>query len=191
MPSNDQSRSLQTAEEIATFLNIEPRTVYYWAESGKIPTAYRVGRTVRFSLDNILDSLNVNLAGEGRSVELVVWALSLTFGRNFPRIPTLDLDTITVAEIAELKRLCAAYAADMEDFVIPQQCSAYAEAVLNAARLVAMGSCGELDTDVRATPKECAALADSLLGVTRLEAKDPGDDAGDDAADDAGDGRVA
>ena len=139
MPSNAQSRSLQTAAEIAAFLNIDPRTVYYWAESGKIPTAFREGHTVRFSLDDVLDHLNVNPAGEGRSVELVVLALSLTFGPAFPRIPRVDLDSITVAEIAELRKLCTDYAGDLETLGTPQECAAYAEGVLAAARLVAKG----------------------------------------------------
>src|ERR1035437_6886485 len=166
--TGDVPAGLQTAEEIAKFLNMDPHTVLNWAKTGIIPEAFRVGRTVRFDLGLVLNTLQVNTSGEGRSVELVVLALSLTFGPAFPRIPTVDLGSITVAEIAELKRLCAAYAADMDNFVIPQQCAAYADGVLNAARLVAMGSCGELDTDARATPEECAALADSLLGTTKL-----------------------
>ena len=171
---------LQTAEEIAKFLNMDPHTVLNWAKTGLIPEAFRVGRTVRFDLGQVLASLQVNTTGEGRSVELVVLALSLAFGPAFPRIPTVDLGSITVDEIAELKRLCSAYAADMEDFVIPEQSAAYAEAVLEAARLVTKGAGGELDAETRATPEECAALADSLLGTTRL-----------DAADDTGDGEVA
>lgn len=169
MTTNTSRAALQTAAEIAEFLKVDARTIHYWADEGKIPTAFREGRTVRFDLDQVLESLNVNQSGEGRSVELVVWALSLAFGPAFPRIPKVDLDTVTVAEIAEIKRLCAAYAADMENFVIPEQCAAYAEGALNAARLVAKGAGGELDAEARATPQECAALADSLLDTTRLE----------------------
>jgi hypothetical protein len=170
--TGDVPEGLQTAEEIAKFLNVDPHTVLNWAKTGIIPEAFRVGRTVRFDLGQVLASLQVNTTGEGRSVELVVLALSLTFGPAFPRIPKVDLGGITVDEVGQIRRLCAAYAADMEDFVIPEQCAAYAEGVLNAARLVAMGSCGELDADARATPEECAALANSLLGGTRLEIKE-------------------
>lgn len=177
MTSNTARTGLQTAAEIAEFLKVDTRTIHYWADEGKVPTALREGRIVRFDLDQVLDSLQVNATGEGRSVELVVLALSLTFGPAFPRIPKVDLGSITLDEVAVIKRLCAAYAADMEDFVIPEQCAAYAEAVLEAARLIAKGAGGELDAEARATPKECAALADSLLGVTRLEAKaDTGDE---------------
>lgn len=160
---------LQTAEEIAKFLNMDPHTVLNWAKTGIIPEAFRVGRTVRFDLGQVLNSLKVNTTGEGRSVELVVLALSLTFGPAFPRIPKVDLGSITVDEMVEIKRLCAAYAADMEDFVIPEQFAAYAEAVLEAARLVTKGAGGELDAETRATPEDCSALADSLLGAARLE----------------------
>ena len=114
---NKSPQSLNTATEIAKFLNVDARTVHYWAEEGKIATAFR----------------------EGRSVELVVLALSLTFGPAFPRIPRVDLDSITRAEIAELRKLCAAYAADLETLGTPQECAAYAEGVLAAARLVAKG----------------------------------------------------
>ena len=137
MPINAESKGLQTANEIAAALHLDARTVYYWAESGKIPTAFRSGRTVRFDLDKVLDSLDVNKAGEGRSVELVVLALSLTFGPAFPRIPKVDLDSITVAEVAEITRLCEAYAADLDTLDSPEQCAAYAEGVLAAARLLA------------------------------------------------------
>ena len=91
-PSPDiPSADLHTAEEIAAFLKVDPKTVLNWAKSGIIPEAFRVGRTVRFSLDAVKASLNLNSAGEGRYVELVVMALSLVFGPNFPRIPKVDL----------------------------------------------------------------------------------------------------
>ena len=130
---------LHTCEEIAKFLKVDPHTVLNWAKDGIIPEAFRVGRTVRFNLDAVLSSLNVNMAGEGRSVELVVLALSLTFGPAFPRIPKVDLGSITVDELAEIKRLCAAYAADLDTLGTLEECAAYAEGVLEAARLLARG----------------------------------------------------
>ena len=128
---------LHTAEEIAAVLKVDPKTVLNWAKSGIIPEAFRVGRTVRFSLDAVKDSLNVNSAGEGRYVELVVMALSFVFGPNFPRIAQLDLGSITMDEVAMLKKLCAAYYDDLEHLETPQDCFLYAEGVLAAARIVA------------------------------------------------------
>lgn len=130
---------LYTAEEIAAFLKVDPKTVLNWAKDGIIPEAFRVGRTVRFSQDAVKASLDVNFAGEGRSVELVVMALSLVIGPGFPRIPKVDLGSITIDELAEIKRLCATYAADLDELKTPEERAAYAEGVLNAARLVARG----------------------------------------------------
>ena len=137
MPLNEESRRLQTAEEIAEFLQVTPRAVYLWAEQGRIPTAYRNGRTVRFRLEDVQQCLNPSTSeGEGRYVELVVMALSLVCGPSFPRIPKIDLGSITMDEVNQLKTLCAAYAADLEDFPTPQVQIAYCEGVLQAARLV-------------------------------------------------------
>lgn len=137
----DAHDELHTAEEIAAFLKVDPKTVLNWAKSGIISKAFRVGRIVRFSLDAVKVSLDVNSAGEGRYVELVVMALSLVFGPNFPRIPKLDLGSITTDELEELKKLCTAYSGDLDSLETPQECFAYAEGVLEAARAVAkMGS---------------------------------------------------
>ena len=139
MPSTPESKGCQTADEIAAFLNVTPRTVYQWAEEGRIPTAFRNGRTVRFSLDAIKTSLDVNCAGQGRNFELVVLALSLVFGPAFPWIPQVDLNSITMGELAQIKRLCAIYADDLADLGTAEECGAYAEAVLEAARIVGTG----------------------------------------------------
>jgi excisionase family DNA binding protein len=139
MPSTPESKGCQTATEIAAFLNVTPRTVYQWAEEGRIPTAFRNGRTVRFSLDTVMASLNVNYAGQDRNFELVVLALSLVFGPAFPRIPQVDLDSITMHELGRIKRLCAIYADDLANFESAEECGAYAEAVLEAARIVGTG----------------------------------------------------
>ena len=60
-------------------------------------------------------------------------ALSLVCGPSFPRIPKIDLGTITMDEMDQLKILCAAYATDLEDFQTPQEQIAYGEGVLEAA----------------------------------------------------------
>ncbi|MCP5428625.1 MAG: helix-turn-helix domain-containing protein [Chromatiaceae bacterium] len=132
----DPPSDLHTAEEIAVFLKVDPKTVFNWAKSGTIPEAFRVGRIVRYSMDAVKASLGLSTGGEGREVELVVMALSLVFGPSFPRIPQVDLGSITVDELAELKRLCAAYAADLDELETPQEQAAYCEGVLEAARIV-------------------------------------------------------
>ena len=141
IPSDSSSGNppdeLHTAEEIAAFLKVDPKTVFNWAKSGIIPEAFRVGRTVRFSLEEVKDSLNVNCAGEGRYVELVVMALSLVFGPSFPRIPRVELGSITLDEMEFLKKYCNAYAEDLETLKTPQEGFAYAEGVLEAARIKA------------------------------------------------------
>jgi hypothetical protein len=83
--------------------------------------------------------LDVDCAGEGRNFELVVLALSFVFGPAFPRIPQVDLDSITMGELAQIKRLCAIYADDLADLATAEECGAYAEAVLDAARIVGTG----------------------------------------------------
>lgn len=130
---------LYTAEEIATHFKVDPKTIFNWAKAGTIPEAMRVGRVVRFSLDQVRASLDVNTNGEGRSVELVVMALSLVFSPAFPRIPQVDLGSITFDEMEQLKKLCTAYQADLESMETPEECAHYCEGVLAAARLLARG----------------------------------------------------
>ena len=48
-PSGD----LHTAEEIAAYFKVDPKTVLNWAKAGIIPEALRTGRVVRFSLDAV------------------------------------------------------------------------------------------------------------------------------------------
>ncbi|MEX1116353.1 MAG: helix-turn-helix domain-containing protein [Akkermansiaceae bacterium] len=60
-PSENPPNDLQTAEEIATFLKVDPKTVFNWAKTGIIPEAFRVGKTVRFSLEAVKASLEINL----------------------------------------------------------------------------------------------------------------------------------
>ena len=137
--ATDTPDDLHTAEEIAAFLKVDPKTVLNWAKDGIIPEAFRVGRTVRFSLDAVRSSLDVNCAGDGRSVELAVMALSLVIGPSFRKIPKVDLGSITVDEVAELRRLYAAYSADLDKLETPEECAAYAVGALEAARMVARG----------------------------------------------------
>jgi excisionase family DNA binding protein len=137
-PSDPPSADLHTAEEMAAFLKVDPKTVLNWAKDGVIPEAFRVGRTVRFSMDAVKTSLDLNRAGEGRYVELVVMALSLVCGPAFPRIPKVNLATITMGEVEDLKLLCAAYAADLESLETPQEQAAYCEGVLQAVRQISL-----------------------------------------------------
>lgn len=48
-------------------------------------------------------------------------ALSLVCGPSFPRIPNIDLGSITMDEVNQLKSLCAAYAADLDDLQTPPE----------------------------------------------------------------------
>jgi excisionase family DNA binding protein len=126
---------LYTAEEIAEVLKVDPKTVLNWAKAGIIPEAFRVGRTVRFSLEAVKASLDVNCAGEGRRVELAVLALKLVFGDDFPKLPNLDTGSITIDETTEIKRLCAIHAAALEELKTPQERFAYTEGALDAAKM--------------------------------------------------------
>jgi len=130
---------LQTAQEVAAHLNVTPRTVLYWAEEGKIPTAFRSGRTVRFRLKDVQASLNVNNSGEGRDVELVVMALKLVFADEYPRMSRIDPDELTIAELGKIRRQCAAYTADMEHLHTPEDRIKYCEGVVESERLLAKG----------------------------------------------------
>ncbi len=52
------------------------------------------GMTARLGAVNA--ALDVNCAGAGRSVELVVLALSLALGQEYPKIARLDVGSITL-----------------------------------------------------------------------------------------------
>lgn len=69
IPPGVVPQDLHTAEEVAEYLKVDPKTVLNWAKSGIIPEAFRVGRTVRFSLEAVKASLNVNTVGGGRKFE--------------------------------------------------------------------------------------------------------------------------
>jgi len=133
-------QGLHTAEEIAEVLKVDPKTVLNWAKAGIIPEAFRVGRTVRFSLEAVKASLDVNCTGDGRSVELAALALKRALGDDFPKLSNVDPGSITMDESAEINRLCAIHAAAIEDFKTPQERFSYAEGALEAARMLARGA---------------------------------------------------
>lgn len=73
--SNKPPDDLHTAEEIAAYLKVDPKTVFNWAKSGIIPEAFRVGKTARFSLDAVKASLSMklpDLCKSKRSLEDIV-----------------------------------------------------------------------------------------------------------------------
>jgi excisionase family DNA binding protein len=133
----DPPADIVTAEELAAVLKVDPHTVLNWAKAGIIPEALRVGRTVRFSLDAVNASLDVNNAGEGRYVEMISLALKVMLGIDYARTPNIDPDSITVAELHEIKHHMDLHADNLKTLTAPQERAHYAEGVLMAARLVA------------------------------------------------------
>lgn len=75
IPPND----LQTTEEIAAFLKVDPKTVFNWAKTGIIPEAFRVGKTARFSLEAVNASLKMKRPDLGRSKRSVEDIVRLAF----------------------------------------------------------------------------------------------------------------
>lgn len=51
---------LVTAEEIGEPIGVTGRTVHNWAEAGKIPTALRIGKVVRFDPAAVAAALSIN-----------------------------------------------------------------------------------------------------------------------------------
>ncbi|MFD0893814.1 helix-turn-helix domain-containing protein [Luteolibacter ambystomatis] len=136
--------ALQTATEIAVHFNVDPRTIHYWAANGSIPVAFRKDKIIRFRLEDVLAAnqatpvqMTRTLApqpGEVRSVELSILALSLLLGPEFPRIPTVDLDNITLGEVDEIQRLCSLYETDLNALASFEERAHYAEGVIEGAR---------------------------------------------------------
>lgn len=137
LPSDSPAEDIVTAEELAAVLKVDPHTVLNWAKAGIIPEAFRVGRTVRFSLDAVNASLDLNNAGEGRYVEMISLALKSMLGTDYARTPNIDPDSITMAELEEIKQQMDLHAAHLEELATPQERAHYAEGVLDAARVVA------------------------------------------------------
>ena len=57
LPPDNLAEDIVTAEELAAYLKVDPHTVLNWAKAGIIPEAFRVGRTVRFSLSAVKSCL--------------------------------------------------------------------------------------------------------------------------------------
>jgi excisionase family DNA binding protein len=55
--TSSTSEGLLTADEIGLRLGVTGRTVLNWAADHTIPTALRVGRVVRFNLEDVMQSL--------------------------------------------------------------------------------------------------------------------------------------
>lgn len=55
--TNRTSERLYSAAEIAAIVLVEPRTIHNWARNGLIPVALRIGKTVRFDLDEVSQTL--------------------------------------------------------------------------------------------------------------------------------------
>lgn len=46
---------LLTTEEVADYLRIPVQTIHYWRHFGRAPRAIRVGRHLRFRMNDLLD----------------------------------------------------------------------------------------------------------------------------------------
>lgn len=49
---------LMTAEEVAEYLSVPVNTLYQWRHKGTGPTAFRVGRFLRYDLTDVRDWLH-------------------------------------------------------------------------------------------------------------------------------------
>lgn len=137
LPAGNPPADIVTAEELAAILKVTPHTVLNWAKAGIIPEAMRVGRTVRFSLEAVTASLDINNAGEGRYVETVSMALKMMLGGDYARTPSVDPDSITLAELDEIKLQMQLHETNLKELTTTQARAHYAEGVLAAARYVA------------------------------------------------------
>jgi excisionase family DNA binding protein len=65
---------LVTVEEAATFLGVQPGTVYLWAETGRIPS-YKIGTLRRFRLSDLEAHLRAHRQGpeEPRTDGISTW----------------------------------------------------------------------------------------------------------------------
>jgi len=83
--------------------------------------------------------LERELLGRRQELRVGCYGLEPRFWPGIPRIPQVDLDSITMRELAQIKRLCAVYADGLADLGTAEECCAYAEAALDAARIVGTG----------------------------------------------------
>lgn len=51
---------LMSAEEVADYLQVPKSTIYHWRNKGKGPKAYRVGKYIRFYLEDVDSWLKAN-----------------------------------------------------------------------------------------------------------------------------------
>lgn len=65
--SPDEHSRLMTVEEVAAYLCIPVNTLYQWRHKGNGPTAFRVGRHLRYDPANVRDWLHEN-TGTGHGV---------------------------------------------------------------------------------------------------------------------------
>ena len=64
--------SLLTAEQVAQLLNVRKKTVYTWAEQGRIP-AYRINKALRFresDLQEFIKASRIPLTQQQRHVKV-------------------------------------------------------------------------------------------------------------------------
>jgi excisionase family DNA binding protein len=61
--------TIVTAKELGQFLKLTESTIYNLASSGEIP-GFRVGRSWRFYMDEVLESIGIN-NGEGKLTSLL------------------------------------------------------------------------------------------------------------------------
>lgn len=54
------SERLMTVEEVAEFLSVPVATLYQWRHKGTGPTAFRVGRFLRYDLSDVRDWLHAH-----------------------------------------------------------------------------------------------------------------------------------
>ena len=129
----EQDEDLMTPEEIAAVLKVTSRTILYWEEQGRIPVEFRSGRVVRFRKSEVLRALKEGIC-EPRAVQLASFAVYVALKREFPCVVPLDVDSLSEAELEEIKRQVEAYLPEIEALEIPQARAAYADGVVRAAR---------------------------------------------------------
>ena len=61
-PLEEEARELLTANDIADYLGISVRTVYWWRSKGLGPQGIRIGRHLRFRMSDFLEWLDEKTA---------------------------------------------------------------------------------------------------------------------------------
>lgn len=52
-----------TVDELAQALNVSPRTIIKWRQTGRIP-AYKIGKAIRFNLDEVTRAIVTRVNGQ-------------------------------------------------------------------------------------------------------------------------------